>query len=333
MNRPDCHHRQNGVALITAILLTAIATTAAVSMAARQHVDLRRSSNVFDNDQALLFADGVETWAGEVLMRDRQDGPVDQENEDWATILPPISVEGGMVAGRIEDLQGRFNINNLVRDGKVSQPDVSAFRRLLDILDIDTVLVDRVIDWLDTDVNVTFPNGAEDNRYLSYQVPYRTANHRMASPSELLLIDGMTMEIYNKLSPYVIALPVRTAVNVNTASPELLMAMIDGLNRADAERLISDRGDKGYTSVEAFVGSKIVKPLLEAEGKKLKQQTAQSGSNLPGGVLPNVRFSVGSDYFLVIASSSFGRAQIDFNSIINRSARSAKVIMRARGAI
>lgn len=333
MNRPDFHRRQKGVALITAILLTAIATTAAVTMAARQHVDIRRSSNLFDNDQALLFADGVETWAGEVLIRDRQDGPVDHENEDWATILPPISVEGGLVAGRIEDLQGRFNLNNLISDGKASAADVSAFRRLLDVLDIDTVLVDRVVDWLDTDENVTFPNGAEDNQYLRNQVPYRTANHRMASPSELLLVDGMTMEIYDKLSPYIAALPERTAVNVNTASPEVLMAMIDGLSRADAERLISDRGDKGYTSVEAFIGGKIVKPLLEAEGKKLKQQAAQFRGSLPGGVLPNIRFSVGSDYFLVTASSSFGRAQIAFNSILKRSAKGAKVIMRARGDV
>ena len=333
MSRPDYYRRQRGVALITAILLTAIATTAAVSMAARQHVDIRRSNNLFDDDQALLFAGGVETWAGEVLIRDRRDGPVDHENEDWATILPPISVEGGLVAGRIVDLQGRFNINNLIRDGKASEADVVAFRRLLDILDIDTVLVDRVIDWLDTDENVTFPNGAEDGRYLRYQVPYRTANHRMASPSELLLVEGMTMEIYDKLSPYIAALPERTAVNVNTASAEVLMALIDGLTRADAERVISDRGDKGYTSVEAFAANKIVKPLLQAESKKQQKQAAQFRGIIPGSAVQDVQFSVGSDYFLIAASSSYGRAQIGFNSIIKRSGEGVKVIMRARGAI
>ena len=330
MYRPDLRGSQRGVALITAMLLTAVATTAAVTMASRQHVDIRRSSNLFENDQALLFAAGVEAWAGQILVRDRQDGQVDHENEDWATILPPISVEGGLVAGRIEDLQGRFNINNLVRDGKASETDVAVFKRLLEILDLEPALADRVVDWLDTDENVTFPSGAEDNRYLGLEVPYRTANRLMASPSELMLVEGIKMEEYQKLSPYITVLPERTAVNVNTARAEVLMALIDGLTEADAERLISDRGDEGYASVAAFTASKLVRDRLDQARKKQGQTTGkrQNENGLEESLL-----SVGSDYFLVSASSSFGRAEKNINSVIKRSDTEASVIMRARGEL
>ena len=46
------NRQQRGVALITALLITAIATIAAVAMASRQQIDIRRTGNIIDIDRA-----------------------------------------------------------------------------------------------------------------------------------------------------------------------------------------------------------------------------------------------------------------------------------------
>jgi hypothetical protein len=126
--------RQRGVALITALLVVSLVTVIAVAMATRQHIDVRLTGNLVHGEQAYAYALAAESWARVILRRDDIQSDHDSLDEDWATALPPIAVEGGQVSGKIEDLQGRFNINNLVMpDGKVSEADVAYFRRLLEI--------------------------------------------------------------------------------------------------------------------------------------------------------------------------------------------------------
>lgn len=299
--------RQAGVALLTALLITAIAAIAAVSMAARQQLDIRRTGNVLDADQAYLFTLGVESWAKEILTRDRRNGEVDHAEEDWATILPPIAVEGAVVAGRIEDLQGRFNINNLVDgDGKASEEDIQRFRRLLAALELDETLADAVVDWIDGDFEPRFPNGAEDPAYLGMAPPYRTANALMDSPSELLLVNGFTQEIYNTLAPYVATLPARTPINVNTALAPVLMALTEGITESDATQLIDERGDKGYQTTDDF----LAHPLL-----KERRQT-----------ITNI--SVSTSYFMIYANARFERSKVDLHSLVARSADARVTVVR-----
>ena len=133
---------QRGVALVTALLVVSLATMAAVSMATRQHVDVRRTGNLLHGEQAYAYAMAAESWALVIMDRDTEDTENDTLEEDWATALPPISVEGGFVNGAIRDLQGRFNVNNLVReDGKPSTADLDYFKRLLQVLELITYLI------------------------------------------------------------------------------------------------------------------------------------------------------------------------------------------------
>ena len=67
------------------------------------------------------------------------------------TRLPPMSVESGELAGYIEDQQGLFNLNNLVRDGKVNLAQLAHFQRLLSTLGLHTVLANTLVDWIDAD--------------------------------------------------------------------------------------------------------------------------------------------------------------------------------------
>jgi len=302
--------RQSGVALITALLVTAIATIAAVAMASRQQIDIRRAGNIIDVDRAYMFAVGAEQWATHVLSQDRKDNQTDDLTEDWATVLPPLSVEGGVVAGKIEDVQGLFNLNNLVNNGTPSAVDRQIFERLLQNLGVNIDIIDAVIDWIDKDDRQTFPNGAEDTDYLQQDIPYRTPNAPMASPSELVLVKGMSYEDYATIAPYITALPERTTININTAPVQVLMAVVDGLAQSDAEQIIEERADDPFTNINTFMANTLV------QNKTVNQD----------------RIGVASNYFMINAAAEFDQGKIMMYSLVSRdSSAKVQVIMRAQG--
>ena len=112
--------RQRGIALITAVLITALIAIIAVTMASEQQLDIRRTGNILDRAQAWQFALGMETIARLALRKDAENNKTDHRMEEWnkpVQFPAPDGAEGDMIGGRIEDLQGRFNLNNLV-DGK-----------------------------------------------------------------------------------------------------------------------------------------------------------------------------------------------------------------------
>ncbi len=303
---------QSGVALITAMLVTAIVVVIAVSMATRQQLDIRRSANVLEGDQAYLFALGVESWALGILAQDGRDNTSDNLGEIWATVLPPLDVEGGKVTGRIEDMQARYNLNNLVgADGRPSAPDMARFQRLLRALQLDSVLAQSLVDWIDPDSEKVSLDGAEDNDYLLRTPPYRAANAPLSSVSELRLIKGFTAEVVTRLIPFVCALPLRTDININTAKAEVLMTLGDNISKADADGMVQDRGPKGYPDILKFLDSPMVK------SRDIKQEG----------------FAVASSYFLIDAAAQYGRGQARLFSLVSRTPDGkTQVVMRGQGA-
>ena len=125
-----------GVALITALLVVALATITAVAMLNQQQLEIRRTINVLNYDQATLYALGGETWAKRILLRDLQYSKIDSLQELWAIPLPATVVVGGSIQGQIQDLQRYFNLNNVIKEGRVSSEDVAFFERLLITLDL-----------------------------------------------------------------------------------------------------------------------------------------------------------------------------------------------------
>ena len=286
--------RQHGIALITALLIVALAATAAAAIVADEQISIRRTSNTLDSEQAYLYAAGIESWAIDVLGEDKKDNQFDSLDEDWASLLPPFQVDGGQISGYIEDAQGRFNLNNLVDSkGKKNNAQIVIFQNLLDNLKINEDLIPLLVDWLDSDIETTFPGGAEDNEYLGGDRPYRTANQLMAHPSELRLLLGMKDEIYARLLPYVTALPKingqSTPINVNTAPAPVLQAIDRKLTLPQAETLIQSRESEPFEDVAVF--TKALKQLIgeptsggeslssnDASGNA-KKSIASSGSN------------------------------------------------------
>ena len=208
------HVGEKGVALITALIFTALVTTFAVAIASRQQLDIRRTGNIFSHDASYLFALGIEDWARDVLKKDLEDltgPPIDHLGEDWNVALPPIAVESATLSGKITDLQGLININGLVNS--IGQPDeleIKRFQRLLELFDFNPDLVDAVVDWIDPDTETKLPAGAEDSQYLSKEPAYRAANAPMVSISELRLVEGFEQEVYDTLKPFLTALPATT---------------------------------------------------------------------------------------------------------------------------
>ncbi|MBF8293245.1 MAG: Type secretion system protein [Steroidobacteraceae bacterium] len=178
--------RQRGVALIMAIVMVAIATVLAVRIGTRASLDMRRTAGLIALDQAWHVALGAEAWAAEVLRKDREDSETDHPGERWAQPIPPLPVDGGTVRGALEDMQGRFNLNNLLMDnGTVNESAVQRFERLLEKAGADQRWARIMADWLDSDTVPGFPDGAEDGNYLSQNPPYRSANGPVTTITEL----------------------------------------------------------------------------------------------------------------------------------------------------
>jgi len=300
---------QHGVALITALLVVALATLTAVAMTTRQQLDIRRTANVLNGEQAYLYALGAESWVKRILLRDAKHNRIDSFKDVWAMPLPPLPIPGGTVDGQIEDLQGRFNLNNLVEKGQASVEDMRFFERLLRILELPPQLAQVVVDWIDNDLEAQMPDGAEDNTYLTKTPAYRTSNTLFSSPSEIRLLAGFDNDSYQKLLPYISTLPTRTPINVNTAPLPVLMALAQGLSETDASILIADREKKPFESTENFIVHNALAGL-KIEAKNL---------------------SVVSAYFLLTAQVQIERARAQLSSVLYREANKIKIIMRSQG--
>ena len=125
---------QKGVALITALIITMIAVSLAATVIYRQQIQIRLSSNIGHLEQAYLYANGMEDWAGTFLKKSYEDHPkFDSLEDDWANDgkLISLPIDGGVMNGQIFDLQARLNLNSLIipkppkpkKDEKLEEPN------------------------------------------------------------------------------------------------------------------------------------------------------------------------------------------------------------------
>ena len=259
--KPRRHIR--GVALITAILITALAGSVAAGLAWDSALDMRRTTVLLYRDQAVHVAMGAESWLAAVLRQDLEDSETDHLGEIWASELPGLPIEGGEVFGNVEDLQGRFNLNNLIgADGLVDEPSLEQYRRLLAVLGLDPRIAGITADWIDADQEAGFPDGAEDPIYTGLIPPYRTANQPLASASELAAIEGIDKASLDILLPHVVALPGRTGINVNTATGPVLQSLSEEITAGDIEALLAERAETGFADINATFSSFGVPPEI-----------------------------------------------------------------------
>lgn len=219
--------RERGIALITAIVLVAIATVLATSIGFASVMAARRASAEFGADQALLAAEGAEAMAGYVLKQSGATAGIDSPDQVWAQPYGPypLAPDVTLQFAQIEDQQGKFNINNLAAGGSTNPLAVEQFQRLLQLLGLEPKWATLMADWIDSDNTPNDPDGAEDSVYLGQTPPYRPPNLPVSSISELLALPGFGSDRYNRLAPYISALPPGTKVNICTASGVVLDAL------------------------------------------------------------------------------------------------------------
>lgn len=311
---------QRGTALVTALLVLALTVTLTTDMAREQQFDIRRTGNLLTLAQAHQIALGGERWAVAILARDARgegapgqeligaggSGEVDSLDEDWAQPLPPIPVEGGQIAGEIVDLQGRFNVNNLVVDGAVDAVATARFERLLEAVEIYPLAAQSVIDWLDEDSETTSPNGAEDAYYAAASPPRLAANRPVVVISELRLLRGITAEQWRRLASHVTALPGSTEINVNTASAPVLQALIPDLDPGTAEQIVGRAREEPFESVQEFLEQDV----------------------FAGLEVDPTRIAVRSSHFRVRSAVLLGEIEYTLYSWLRRSDNGASSVLR-----
>lgn len=255
--------RNRGVALITAMLITTLATLVAANLAWDNALDVRRTMVLLNRDQALQVALGAESLVIGVLHQDLEEGETDHLGEFWAGDLPVFPIEGGEVFGTIVDLQGRFNVNNLIgEDGEIDADTLEQFRRLLNALGLDPRFAGITADWLDDDQDAEFPDGAEDPIYTGILPPYRSANQLLTSVSELAALEGMDKASFDTLLPHITALPGRTNINVNTATAAVLQSLDENMTTSDVEGLIMERESGGFGDIQTSFSSLVTPDVL-----------------------------------------------------------------------
>ncbi|HEX4647866.1 MAG TPA: type II secretion system minor pseudopilin GspK [Steroidobacteraceae bacterium] len=220
---------QRGIALLVAILLVALGTVIAATVAYENAMTTRRGAATYALDQALLVAQGAEALAAYGLRTIYQNDPKHTyAAQGWGKPIGPLEVVPGvMLEASLEDLQGRFNLNSLVdAHGNPDPVQVTAFTNLLAYVGLEPKWAGYIIDWIDVNDTPSIPDGAEDSVYMGLTPPYRTPNRYITSISELLALPGFGRDRYVALAPYVTALPLDAKVNICSASGKVLDAYL-----------------------------------------------------------------------------------------------------------
>ncbi len=293
-------HRQAGVALISAMLVVMLATTAAVALTYELQINMRRSANMIARDQAWQYLLGGEEFVKSLIKLAIDNDKIEELYKE-EKVLP---VEGGMITGKLTDLQAQLNINGLVtREGTVANITLERLKNLMEQLEIDPARLDAIIDWMDANDDITGTNGAEDNYYFGLEEPYRTANRPFDSPSEITLIREMSEEESRKLLQEISVLPSKTPININTASEAVLRA----IGVQDPQTVMKNRPFKEVKDFNALA--------------QLKTEQLDD-------------LSTTTEYFLLKGSAKIGRARLTGYSIIHRDTKGImRIVSRSLGTL
>ena len=286
MSQPSSSpQRQRGIAVVTAILIAALVASLAFALTARERQWLNQMENRNDLSAAQATAFAAVDLARLTLRDDMRNSQLDHLLEAWTVPVPPINVDEGKVGGRLIELQGRFNLFNLQRVGKVDESAVVVLQRLLATRSLPTEWAAKIA--LAVASQAALIDSSKNRNKL---LP-------LVNLAELSSLTGIDAGKLAALETLVVILPEASAVNVNFASPEVLMAVTPGLAAGEAEQLVSRRASAYFKSVAEFTA---------ALPERLRTTAVSSA------------YTVESQYFLFEAQSWFGRAQVRLQALLYR---------------
>ena len=269
--------KQRGVALIIVLLIVALVSVLATEMGARLQLQVKRASNIKENNQAYWYAMGAEQYARKSikLLVDESDGVIHLKQPWSEEFVYPI--EGGGIQAQLFDMHACFNLNALhvakpangPQSPGSSEPAI-AFHELLTKAELNIpgfeaeTLRDSLADWLDEDDFIQ-NLGAEDSDYESKRFPYLAANNLMAHKSELRMVNGVDLTWLAKLMPLVCAIPhySELKINVNTLSEKnvAILAAATTLDLAKAKSLLASRPADGWQKPADFMAEREMTAL------------------------------------------------------------------------
>jgi general secretion pathway protein K len=295
--------RQQGVAVITALLLTTLAVTIVTSLFWLQQVQVRSMENQRLQLQTRWILRGALDLSRLILNQDLIDSPTyTQLNGVWATPLEETRLDdyvererlqgenfNATLSGRMTDAQSRYNLGNLATAHQVNTAEVEVFERLLTNLRLDSGLAQSVANMVAQSQAVSTPQQASGDETMG-----------LVRVEDLLAVSGFTPPAIEQLRDYVIVLPAAavTPLNVNTAPAELLSALVPGLSLSDAAAMVSARKTVYYRSTADF------EALYQVAGRTIAG-----------------RWDVRSDYFLAYSRVKLDRASLETQSLLVRPGR------------
>ncbi|MCG2585860.1 type II secretion system minor pseudopilin GspK [Massilia sp. TS11] len=291
--------RQRGVAVVTALLLTTLAVTIVASLFWQQQVQVRSMENQRLHLQTQWILRGALDFARLILRQDANDRPLATTlDAPWATPVAETRLDqyiererlegenyDATLSGLIQDAQARYNLANLAQNRKINEDQVKVFERLLANVRLDPSLARRTA--LQMRRSQQPPLGAEPDP------DGAQAGLELSSVDDLLAVPGFTPEALSRLRELVVLLPQPTAVNINTAGPEVLAALMNvSVSEATAW---TERRKSAYWRTAADFQAQV--------GKQVAQ---------------NVSINTISEYFLVTSRIRLERATLNAVSLIER---------------
>ena len=233
--------RERGSATVTALIVVGVAAVLLAGLMWRQQIQIRTLENARDRVQAQWLQRAAIDFARLVLVEDQRNSQFDHLGEAWALPLAdgkvadflkntdvPDEIATVTLQGQLMDAQSQFNLTNLWDKSfkTINSAGVQEFGRLLDALGMDRGLAQLTAQAvLQTDMPIYDLEG-------------------------LLRLPAYNSEILEKIRPFATVLPILTTVNVNTASPEVLVAAIPGLTRSAASSFVQQRAGSPLKSAD-----------------------------------------------------------------------------------
>lgn len=298
-------HSIRGVAIITALLLTALAITIVASLFWQQQIQIRAVENQRLQMQKRWILRGAVDWATLILREDGKYSTNDDLTEPWAVPLADTSLDQyvqkeedhalaqeAILSGAIQDAQSRLNLTGLATAGKINEQQVLIFERLLSGLSIDTTLARLAANQIAS--NQPNESGATSRvRYLGFQ-----------QVEDLFAVAGFTSAIVKRLEDYVIFLPRATAINANTAPQAVLSAALAPLSPADTQALIAKRTQSSFHNLNELIAQ------LSGSQTTINPQAITLSTN----------------YFLVNGRISIRQNALQIQALVERSGLNTEVI-------
>ena len=228
-----------GAALLVAMVLLSVVATLAAGMVWQQWRAVQVETAERSRHQSGWMLTGALDWARLILREDARSGKATSLNEPWATPLAEARLSSflavdrdnnadsgpeAFLAGSITDAQARYNLRNLIVDNKVDPLQLAILQRLCTSVGLGPDTASTLADGL-----LAATQAGTDAAPLP---PQQLAD---------LVWLGLDAAVIDRLTAVVVLLPVATPVNLNTASREVLAAVVTGLDLGSADRLVQAR--------------------------------------------------------------------------------------------